>query len=200
MGSPSTVTLRSADGAVRFEVATGAACLDFLYTGGAGERARWETLHRPADLERWLRSSRLAAVAAMPAAVELTDADLVQAKELREVLWRGANDLADGRGVRPADAAALNAWASQPELVPVLAGDRAAWAGPVTGSQLLSFLARDAISLATGAWASRVRRCAADHCAILFVDTSRPGQRRWCAMTRCGNRTKARTRRSRRRA
>ncbi|MEE3918700.1 CGNR zinc finger domain-containing protein [Micromonospora sp. BRA006-A] len=30
------------------------------------------------------------------------------------------------------------------------------------------------------------------------MDTSRPGQRRWCAMERCGNRQKARALRSRR--
>lgn len=197
MTAASTVVLASAEG-VRFEVATGALCLDFVYTGGAGDRARWESLHEPTDLERWLRSSRLGSAAPLPARVELTDADLAQARELREVLWRCANDLADGRGVRAADGAALSRWAGVPDLAPTLVDGRAGWAEPVIGPRVLSTLARDGISLVTGPWAGRVRRCAAEDCPLPFVDTSRPGRRRWCAMTRCGNRTKARTRRAHR--
>jgi predicted RNA-binding Zn ribbon-like protein len=55
---------------------------------------------------------------------------------------------------------------------------------------LLSTLARDAIDLVTGPYARRVRECASDECALLFVDTSRPGRRRWCSMDGCGNRAK----------
>lgn len=186
--------MTSAEG-VRFDIATGAMCLDFVYTRGVGERARWESLHQPADLERWLHSSRLAAAARMPGMVELTDADLAQACALREVLWSCANDLADGRAVSPGHAEALNGWAREPDLTPALVGDRMEWLGPVTGPQVLSALARDAISLISSPWASRLRRCAAADCALLFLDTSRPGRRRWCAMNRCGNRSKARTRR-----
>ena len=42
----------------------------------------------------------------------------------------------------------------------------------------------------TGERASRIRRCQGVNCAIPFVDTSRPGTRRWCSMDRCGNREK----------
>jgi predicted RNA-binding Zn ribbon-like protein len=50
----------------------------------------------------------------------------------------------------------------------------------------------------------RVRECAADDCAWLFLDQSRNRSRRWCDMTVCGNRDKvqrhrARQRRARRR-
>lgn len=38
----------------------------------------------------------------------------------------------------------------------------------------------------------RVRQCAGGGCAWLFLDTSRSGTRRWCDMTVCGNRAKAR--------
>jgi predicted RNA-binding Zn ribbon-like protein len=37
--------------------------------------------------------------------------------------------------------------------------------------------------------------CAAEDCAFLFVDASRPGTRRWCSMQRCGNLAKIRTHR-----
>lgn len=195
MPGPSTIGLTARDG-ISYEVATGALCLDFVYTGGAGSRARWETLHSPADLGRWVRSCRLGAVAPLPRVLAVTDAELAEARELREVLWRCGNDAADGRGVRPGDAAALSRWATVPDLVPALADGRAAWSEPVTGVQVVSALARDAIALFGGPAADRVRRCAATDCALLFLDTSRPGARRWCAMARCGNRTKARTRRS----
>jgi predicted RNA-binding Zn ribbon-like protein len=57
---------------------------------------------------------------------------------------------------------------------------------------VLSTVARDAIDLFGGPRASRLKRCQGVNCAIPFVDTSRPGTRRWCSMERCGNRAKAR--------
>ena len=38
---------------------------------------------------------------------------------------------------------------------------------------------------------SRVRACANHDCVLWFLDTSRPGTRRWCSMAACGNRDKA---------
>ncbi|MBB2948223.1 hypothetical protein FB565_008006 [Actinoplanes lutulentus] len=40
--------------------------------------------------------------------------------------------------------------------------------------------------------------CSGDTCPLVFVDSSRPGARRWCAMERCGNRHKLRALRARR--
>ncbi len=37
----------------------------------------------------------------------------------------------------------------------------------------------------------RVRPCANPDCVLWFLDTSRPGTRRWCSMAACGNRDKA---------
>jgi len=53
-------------------------------------------------------------------------------------------------------------------------------------------LARDLIDLVVGPDLLRLRECPDPQCAMLFVDTSRGGQRRWCSMSRCGNRAKAR--------
>ncbi|CAM5478154.1 hypothetical protein STENM327S_08341 [Streptomyces tendae] len=75
---------------------------------------------------------------------------------------------------------------------------RAGWAPGATGPRLLSTVARDAIELLTGPHADRVRECGAHNCYLLFVDTSRPGRRRWCAMEHCGNREKVRAHRARR--
>jgi predicted RNA-binding Zn ribbon-like protein len=37
----------------------------------------------------------------------------------------------------------------------------------------------------------RIRPCANPECVLWFLDTSRPGTRRWCSMAACGNRDKA---------
>jgi predicted RNA-binding Zn ribbon-like protein len=39
---------------------------------------------------------------------------------------------------------------------------------------------------------ARVRKCANPDCPFRFLDTTRSGTRRWCSMTVCGNRLKAR--------
>ncbi|MEJ2185507.1 MAG: CGNR zinc finger domain-containing protein [Gemmatimonadota bacterium] len=38
----------------------------------------------------------------------------------------------------------------------------------------------------------RLKQCAADDCGWLFIDASRNRSRRWCDMSECGNRAKAR--------
>lgn len=48
-----------------------------------------------------------------------------------------------------------------------------------------------AITLLSGPRVARIRRCAAEKCDWMFLDTSKRGNRRWCDMTVCGNRAKA---------
>ncbi len=185
----STITLTARDG-ITYAVATGALCLDFCYTGGRGDRAHWETLHAPADLARWARASRLREAGAVPSLIVDASA-FADAVDLREVVWRTANAIADGHAVNRRDAAHLSRWAAVPDIAPGLSPTGPTWARPVTGAQLVSTLARDAIDVLVRRH-QLLRRCAADDCQLLFLDTSRPGTRRWCAMARCGNRTKVR--------
>jgi len=49
-----------------------------------------------------------------------------------------------------------------------------------------------ATALLTSEQRKRVRVCAAPTCGWLFLDNSRRGNRRWCDMSVCGNRAKAR--------
>ena len=51
-------------------------------------------------------------------------------------------------------------------------------------------MAREAIELLGGPDGARIRQCQGPVCAILFLDTSRKGDRRWCSMSACGNRAK----------
>jgi len=54
-----------------------------------------------------------------------------------------------------------------------------------------------AVDLLTSPGVDRVRQCEGDGCAWLFIDTSKNGSRRWCDMSVCGNRAKARRHRGR---
>ncbi|WP_369023663.1 CGNR zinc finger domain-containing protein [Nocardia cyriacigeorgica] len=180
-------------GSFRFDA--GAVCLDFAHTGGEGDYAKFESLHEPADLAQWLAEPPLSALLTVPVTAE----ELTAAKSLRQAIWVVAHARADGRPL-PADAVAtINRAATPTPLTPELAmdGTTAGWAAPVRATQALSTLARETIELLTGPLAGRIRECAGDNCPLVFVDTSRPGARRWCAMERCGNRHKLRALRAR---
>ncbi|SFH26050.1 CGNR zinc finger domain-containing protein [Actinopolymorpha cephalotaxi] len=201
--------MHSRDGA-RWIFDPGALCLEFLVTGGPGPLARWETLDRPEGLRTWLADSRLHLD---PAQVDVTVAALASARRVRDALWRVVHDAAHGTTHEadddageeaeltptPEDLAEVNRAAARPPLVPRIAADGThEWTLPADAEQVVSTVARDAIDLLTGPYADRIRECDAHNCQLVFVDTSRPGRRRWCSMERCGNRHKLRALRARR--
>ncbi|MFE1362483.1 CGNR zinc finger domain-containing protein [Streptomyces harbinensis] len=193
--TPPGMPLRSGSG-LEYRFDPGALSFELLVTGGPDGMARWEVLHAPEDLRRWAGQCRLAPTPAL----ELGPADVRAARTVRDALWRIGLARVAGRAPAPADLAALNAAAAVPPLIPRLAPDTttAGWAEPATGAHLLSTVARDAIAVLTGPHADRLRICAGENCSLLYVDTSRPGRRRWCAMENCGNRHKVRAHRARR--
>jgi predicted RNA-binding Zn ribbon-like protein len=182
---------RTADGdAFRFRA--GRLSLDLCSTLLWRHLTPIEQLREPADLARWLRE---AGVRPVPTALGMED--LVAARALRESIYALAHDRIAGRTFSPAHAATLNAIAAHPDPAPALMADgQVAWAGDAPAAAL-SHVARDAIHLLTASSVARLRECAAPDCAFLFVDTSRPGSRRWCASNRCGNRQHVREHRRR---
>ncbi|MFH8397236.1 CGNR zinc finger domain-containing protein [Streptomyces anulatus] len=205
--------LRHPDGS-SFRFDPGALCLELLPTGGPGSLAYFEVLHEPADLVRWAEESRLPdglgpgggpgsgsrggpGPGPGPALV-VSEGEVADARDLRDALWRLTEGHVEGALPGPDDLATLNDAAGRPPLAARLTvgGDRE-WAPGGTGAGLLSTVARDAVELFTGAFAHRIRTCGAQGCRLLFVDTSRPGKRRWCSMERCGNRHKVRAHRAR---
>ncbi|MFI9153718.1 CGNR zinc finger domain-containing protein [Streptomyces sp. NPDC053367] len=172
----------------------GALCLELLTTGGPGAFARYEVLHEPADLVTWVGRSRLAD--GLDLAV--TEEELGEVRRFRDALFLLTADRAHGRPLQPRHLDVVNAAAAEPPLIARLAPDGSrTWAPGATGTRLLATLALDAIELFSGPYADRVRECGAHDCYLLFVDTSRPGRRRWCAMEHCGNREKVRAHRAR---
>ena len=181
-------------GSFRFDA--GAICLDFAHTGGEGRYAVFESLHDPGDLGEWLAQPPLLAVITVP----VTARDLAAAKALRQAIWEVAHARAAARPLPVAAVAIINEAAAAPSLIPQLnaEGTAAGWRSPVHATQALSTLARETVQLLSGPLADRIRECASDDCPLVFVDSSRPGARRWCTMERCGNRHKLRALRARR--
>jgi predicted RNA-binding Zn ribbon-like protein len=154
-----------------------------------------EQLRTPADLARWFGEAGVRPVPIAPRTEHLE-----AARALRESIYALAHDRIAGRPPSPAPSATLNAIAGSPDPAPALTADGdVSWAADAPAEAALSRVARDAIELLTGPSAARLRECAAPDCAFLFVDTSRPGRRRWCASDRCGNREHVREHRRRQR-
>ncbi|WKU42807.1 ABATE domain-containing protein [Streptomyces sp. VNUA116] len=163
-------------------------------TGGPGPYRRYEVLHEPADLAAWAERSRLTPTPAL----EISQDEVAGARRLRDALFRVVVAHTRGELHPPGDLEVINETAARPALAPAItpAGQRQ-WAGAPSGTHLLATIARDAVELLTGPFAHRIRTCAAEDCHLLYVDTSRPGCRRWCSMEHCGNRHKVRALRAR---
>jgi predicted RNA-binding Zn ribbon-like protein len=188
--------LRHPDGRV-FAFDPGSLSFAFAVTGGPSDEAvyaKFETLHAATDIAPWAEDVIGAA------GITSTDDDLARARELRAAIWHGAWSAIGGRQLAAADRRILNAFAAAPPLRPHLGpSDGRTWATPADVPALLSTIARDAIEVFGGPAASRIRQCEGAKCALLFVDTSRSGGRRWCSMDRCGNRAKVSAHRHRQR-
>jgi predicted RNA-binding Zn ribbon-like protein len=183
---------RTADGdAFRFRA--GRVSLDLCSTVLWRHLQPAEQLRSPADLARWRSEAALGC-----SRHELTEADLADARRLREAIYRLVNARIRGARLPARDLAVVNAAARHPCRTPCLSPrGELRWEDGEPLAAALSAVARDAIELIGGPQAGRVRECAAPDCAFLFLDTSRSGVRRWCAADRCGNREHVRKHRSR---
>ena len=172
----------------RFIFVAGRLCIDFTQTGGeTGKRAYWERFHQPSDLADWLAESPL-----QLHGIQVSREEFTTALSLREAIWRVAQAVRQNETPAAVDVDLINRVAARPDLPPQLVPDglNEVWLSPATASAALSSIARDAIDLFSGAFRSRIRECENPNCGLMFVDVSRPGQRRWCLMKRCGNMAK----------
>ena len=168
-----------------FKFRSGRLALDLPATLAARLRPEpRELLATPRDLGRWLAAAGLAPRVLEPAAEELGEA-----RALREALYRLALACARGQSFAAKDRSLLNRWAAEPPPAPQLGPKGLTWTGGGVRA-LLAAVARDGVELLGGPLAAQIRECAGEGCALLFVDTSRSGERRWCSMTGCGNKAK----------
>ena len=180
-----------------FRFRSGRLCLDFMATVGDREHTTFDRWRVTQDLGRWCVEAGLIRQAGM-----VRDDQIARARVLRETLFRLFTAALTGAAPSPADLGLINAAARKPALVPQLRafGQPHEWITDAPYEAVLANVARDTIDLLSGSALERVRKCADAHCSILFLDTSRPGKRRWCSMNGCGNKVKKAAYRRRRRS
>jgi predicted RNA-binding Zn ribbon-like protein len=180
----------------------GRPAVDFVNT----HRERWrrgvETLVTPDDLGTWLvRAGVMDTPAPVPEPV------LQQARALREAIDALLVASIDGAPAPTEAITLVDDWlvfaGARPQLVrdpdtgaPRLT-ERAAADSP---RRALGMVALDAAEMLGTAQRSRIRICASETCSGRFFDRSPAGARRWCSMRTCGNVTKARRHRERKKA
>jgi predicted RNA-binding Zn ribbon-like protein len=190
----------------RFELTGGRLCLDFVNTVDDRETgAPRELLERYADLLSWgsqaAALTRAEAVALGGHAARQTDAAssaLTRAKKVRETLFLLFSAIATGHPRPAATLAALNRVIRQAgarrSLRPRSGRFVWSWDRPdrINLDMVLWRVAWSAAELLASSDLDRLRQCGGPGCGWLFLDMSRSGTRRWCDMSVCGNRVKAR--------
>ncbi|MDB5410792.1 MAG: hypothetical protein JWL84_5704 [Rhodospirillales bacterium] len=183
-----------------FNFTAGRPCLDLVRTVKARRHDAVEGLVVPDDLARWIAGSGIAAGLSIG---PLDARSLLAAREMREAIYELVVARLESRMPNPGAVGIVNERAASAPPQPRLAAPACRNATLQADDPLaavLSMVARDAIDLVTSPAIARVRECADAGCTALFLDLSRPGARRWCAMNTCGNQAKLRTYRTRRAA
>jgi predicted RNA-binding Zn ribbon-like protein len=151
-----------------------------------------EELDSPEALAAWMGERGL-----IDPATAVSDDDLAHAREVREAIRRLLLEN-NGESVSPGAPDVLTRAAERAGLAPAFGHGEARLlprAGGVPGAigRLLAIVAE---AMAEGTW-SRLKACSSHTCEWAFYDHARNRSRRWCEMSICGNRMKARAYRRR---
>jgi predicted RNA-binding Zn ribbon-like protein len=187
----------------RFELVAGAVCLDFVNT--LDDRFMpdaKELLKHYVDLARFAEDTGILGDQQvdrlMTKSMQYPDEAqraLASAIGLREAISEVFYALARKKAVPPAALAILNQDVKEAaqHLVLVTGKERFQWKFEADGYDLFAPLwpiARDAAELLASERVEFVRACASKTCEWIFLDESKNHRRRWCDMTKCGNRAK----------
>jgi len=187
----------------RFELIAGAVCLDFINTlDDRFSSEPKELLADYVDLARFAEDSGILGTAQVDRLIERSylSADAARkalgaAIEMREAMNAVFVAIVHRKSVPAAALRIVNQYvqtASQhSELVP--AKGRFEWSFnglPIDFETPLWPIARSAADLLASDKLKFVRACASKTCQWLFLDVSKNHRRRWCDMTKCGNRAK----------
>ncbi|WP_033279795.1 CGNR zinc finger domain-containing protein [Streptomyces sp. NRRL F-525] len=176
----------------RFRQGAGRPCLDFVRTlRHRGSPGVVEELPDAEALLAWVRQCG-------PCTDATGQPDSAYARELREAVHALITAARADRTPDTHSRDLVNSAAAHPVPVPSLdPAGHLAWRADDPVRATLALVARDALDLVTTPSLTRLRNCAGQNCGALFLDTSRPGNRRWCSMGTCGNRAKKETLRGR---
>jgi predicted RNA-binding Zn ribbon-like protein len=185
--------------------------IDFVNTAGLSKGKPFEDLPTTTAAVDWLvQVGFLSAEAASAERVRLEasptrgDQTLRRLRATRAGLRELIDALAEDRAPRAAAVAAVNASLRVEESAQlVAAGARLRIAYRRDGDpfdQALAAISRAIAQELSEGRPDRFRVCENDRCRWAFYDRSRPGTRRWCEMSSCGNRMKAARHRARQRS
>jgi predicted RNA-binding Zn ribbon-like protein len=188
----------------RFQLTGGDLSLDFVNTlDSRPSEKRKELLPTFGDVCSWARQASVITerqekalkrkAAARPREAETARRRIVAA---RECLFRILAAIAEREKIPEGDLERWNRLARRAavrfELVQREQGLAFRSAADPSFESLLWPVVHSAVRLLTGPEVSRLRRCASEECDWMFLDRSKRGNRRWCDMTVCGTRAKAR--------
>lgn len=190
---------------MRFEFIGGALCLDFantIHNSRADEKE--EELRAVPDLLEWAKEAGLLSRLGHDRLAghykhnpREGAAALAKGTAIRDLLLSTFAGIAEGRSVSSQRLSELNsALTHLPGLLRVQRNsDRITteWTSADEGLPQVCFaVLTSAAELLASDRLGRIRECASTDCTWLFVDESRNRSRRWCDMSACGNRVKAR--------
>ena len=186
-----------------FEFSADALCLDFANTWGNREDETDDRLSCYGDLVEWASQAGIVDDAGSRSLQRHANRHPAEADEafgaaiaLREVVFRVCSAAAAECSPDGSDLEVLNRWFfSVPPRLLCRGGECCEWEWPKDEDNFLRVMwpvLRSAGDLLTSATVRRIRECGAPDCSWLFIDTSRGGRRKWCDMSVCGNRAKAR--------
>jgi predicted RNA-binding Zn ribbon-like protein len=187
------------------ELSGGALALDFANTvGGTHVSPTHDHLRSYGDIARFAVLAGGLPSSAAKRLAERAKRDPTRAEAvyelgiaLRESIWGVFSALASGESPRDADLALIGDAAASGAARSRLVYDRdgVGWSLPSDSDDLerpLWDVARSAADLLTSGEHDRIKECASTTCEWVFLDRSRNRSRRWCDMSDCGNRAKAR--------
>jgi predicted RNA-binding Zn ribbon-like protein len=187
------------------ELSGGALALDFANTvGGTHVRPTHDHLRSYGDITRFAVLAGALSPSISKRLTQQAERDPRRAEAvyeigiaLRESIWAVFSALASGEVPREADLDLISDAAASAAARSRLVYDRdgIGWSLPPDGDVLerpLWEIARSAADVLTSTERDRVKQCASATCEWVFLDRSRNRSRRWCDMSDCGNRAKAR--------
>jgi predicted RNA-binding Zn ribbon-like protein len=195
------------DTAPEFDLSGGILCLDFANTVSkrkmAGETR--DDLPNYYDLIRFARDTGMVTPSFAREILGFANAKPKQrdqifesAIRLREAIFRAFAAIARSHAPNRRDLKEIEGFATEAmkHRQLVSSGGRYRWEWKRGRDENVAYvlwpIAESAADLLTSERATKVRECHASTCAWLFLDESRNHSRRWCDMSVCGNRQKAR--------
>jgi predicted RNA-binding Zn ribbon-like protein len=189
-----------------YRTKTGWLCLDFTNTvGWHASNSPEESLNKYADLIEWSADRGIVSGDAKDVLLRESEekpieaqAVLEKAREIRENIYQILSDTAHGHPIKIIDLEGFNkalaSMLSHSRLAPYERGFKWDWDSHSDKLDCIIWpVVKSAVDLMTSESIKRVGQCCDEKgCGWLFWDSSRNRSRRWCDMSDCGNRAKAR--------